>query len=249
MIINLTEFHAKYGKGRPPIKGAFKDANVNPDIEIPVLTALVDYFHAKRVLEIGCNTGATSAAILAGNKTVEQCIGLDLPEIWYTPEKAGSVVADSRFQLMQLENGSKDLHAGDIEPVDFVFIDGDHSYPFVGYDSNLARSLLNPAGGIITWHDYGHPTCGDVKRWVHETNDKNFIADNGEPRIVWVAGTTICYQIVNGEKTAMPGIPIKGQIRIPTHNVAEEKINEPAKSKRSTRKAVADPRPAESSLM
>ena len=197
MIISQIEFHKLYGSGRPAIPEAFRDNNIKPEIEIPILTALVDHCGAKRCLEIGCNTGATSAAILAGNSTITAYIGVDLDQIWYTAQLPGQfALVDPRFRLMQLENGSKDLHPGDIEPVDFVFIDGDHSFPWVAWDSKLARSLLSPAGGIIAWHDYGHPTCPDVKRFIHEENDRNFIADNHEPRIVWVQGTTICYQII-----------------------------------------------------
>lgn len=208
MIITLQKFHEQYGAGRPPLAGAFKDASINPTVEIPVLTALVDFIKAKRCLEIGCNTGATSAALLASNETIQEYIGLDLPVIWFTKEAAGScALQDPRFRLMQLENGSKDLHAGDIEPVDFCLIDGNHEYAWVGYDSQLARSLLNPAGGIIAWHDYGHPGNPGVKQYVHELNDKNFIADNKEPRICWVQGTTICFQhFQNGQITAPPDV-------------------------------------------
>lgn len=197
MIISLQDFHAKYGPGRPPIPNAFTDANVKPALEIPVLTALVDYFKARRCLEIGVNTGATAAAILAGNESIEQYIGVDLPVIWFTKAPAGnSALHDPRFRLLQLDNGSKDLHAGDVESVDFVFIDGNHEYAWVGYDSHLARRLISPLGGVITWHDYQHPGNPDVKRWIHEENDLNFIADNQEPPIVWVQGTTVCYQII-----------------------------------------------------
>lgn len=221
MIITLQKFQEQYGPGRPPIKGAFKNAIVNPDIEIPILTALVDHIGARRCLEIGCNTGATSAAILAGNKTIEAYIGVDLPKIWFADEPAGGLaLPDQRFQLLQLEHGSKDVTvmpvvrgdppypAGQLAPVDFIFIDGNHEYAWVGYDSLLARRLLNPIGGIIAWHDYNHPGNPDVKRWIHETNDKNFIANNTEPRIVWAQGTTVCYQIYAVPQAAVPETPL-----------------------------------------
>lgn len=228
MIITQQKFHELYGAGRPPLPSAYRDINVNPDQEIPVLTALVDYFRIERILEIGVNTGLTAGAILANNEIIKSYIGLDLKAIWFTKEAAGyCALADSRFQLMQLENGSKDLYVGDIEPVDFVYIDGDHSYPWVGYDSQLARSLLNPDGGIIAWHDYGHSGNPDVKRWIHETNDKNFIADNKEPRICWVENTTICFQhFENKQITATPDV---AQV---------EEINENARSRRRSKKPV-----------
>lgn len=190
MIIDPKDFHAKYGPGRPPIKAAYWDKTIRCDKEVPVLTALADHFQCRRCLEIGCNTGATSAAILAGNPFITEYIGVDLPKIWFVDEPAGHFAAhDARFNLMQLPNGSRDLKPGDIEPVDFIFIDADHVYVAVKHDTELARQLLAPSG-VIVWHDYQHPNNPDVRKYIHEINDRP-----GEPPIVWVRGTTICYQL------------------------------------------------------
>lgn len=51
--------------------------------------------------------------------------------------------------------------------VDMVFIDGDHRYETVKKDIKRALSLLKP-GGIISGHDYDHPTWPGVKKAVHE---------------------------------------------------------------------------------
>lgn len=190
MVITKTDFHALYGKGRGRIAGAH-----NPDADVRVLTALVDSFRSRRVLEIGTNTGETAAAILAGNDIVESYVGVDIPVIWYTNEPAGHFAQhDPRFRLWQLPAGSKDLHAANVEPFDFVFIDGDHSLAWVEHDSRKAREVLSPAGGVITWHDYQHPTCPDVRRWIHAENER--LEADGLAPIVWVEGTQVCYQII-----------------------------------------------------
>lgn len=51
--------------------------------------------------------------------------------------------------------------------VDMVFIDGDHRYETVIKDINKAFSLVKK-GGIISGHDYNHPTWPGVKRAVDE---------------------------------------------------------------------------------
>jgi hypothetical protein len=53
------------------------------------------------------------------------------------------------------------------EPVDMVFIDGDHTYKTLKKDINVALNLLRK-GGIISGHDYGHPLWTGVERAVHE---------------------------------------------------------------------------------
>ena len=38
--------------------------------------------------------------------------------------------------------------------MDFIFVDGSHSYDYVLNDSRKALSLLRGGKGIILWHDY-----------------------------------------------------------------------------------------------
>jgi predicted O-methyltransferase YrrM len=40
-----------------------------------------------------------------------------------------------------------------VESIDFIFIDGAHSYEYVISDSENARKLIRP-NGVIAWHDY-----------------------------------------------------------------------------------------------
>lgn len=197
-VITQSDFHAIYGPGRPPCAGS---PNYTPEADIRVLTALADHFRVKRCLEIGCNSGATASAMLAGNKTIEEYIGLDLApgSTWYLKanETPGCyALSDPRFHLNQPERGSRDIRDGDIEPQDFIFVDGAHDYESVKYDTALAHTLLAP-GGIIAWHDYQCPTNPDVAKLIHEINDKP-----GVPPIVWVKDTWVCYKIMDQPEAA-----------------------------------------------
>ena len=52
-------------------------------------------------------------------------------------------------------------------PIDFLFIDGDHSKSGVMADFNNYSSFV-PVGGIIVFDDYGNPAWRDVKVGVDE---------------------------------------------------------------------------------
>ena len=53
--------------------------------------------------------------------------------------------------------------------VDFIFVDGDHTYNGIKNDSQAALRMLAP-GGIILWHDY-FPRFSEVRRYLHELNE------------------------------------------------------------------------------
>lgn len=235
-VISIHDFQKQYGPGRPPCAGS---PNYTPEADIRVLTALADHFGVKRCLEIGCNSGVTSAAILAGNKTIEAYIGVDLApgKTWYL--RAGETpgcyaLADPRFRLIQFEHGSRDILDGDIEPCDFVFIDGAHDYESVKYDTALAHALLAP-GGIIAWHDYQNPQNMDVTKLIHEINDKP-----GVPEIVWVKSTWTCYKIMEQpDKKSDEQITAALDVAHPSQK--EEKPNEPKKRNRRAKQPDAEP--------
>ena len=189
--IEKHDFEAMYGVGHGPVAGS---PNYTPEHDIRVITALVDTFRPRRVLEIGCNVGATAAAILDGNKSIIEYVGLELSAMWFDAgKKAGELVTDERFKLVQLDVGSRDLDPDSLEPFDLIFIDGAHDYESVKFDTELSRKLLAPAG-VLIWHDYNHPRNPDVMKYIHEVN----AADT----IVHVKKTWLCYEIIKSAEKA-----------------------------------------------
>ena len=46
-----------------------------------------------------------------------------------------------------------------------IFVDAGHTFECVDHDIRLAKSAVKP-GGLLIFHDYGHPSWPDVKRAV-----------------------------------------------------------------------------------
>ena len=160
--------------------------------ETAIVVDLVSSVAPRVVLEFGVNLGKTARAILDANPLIELYIGVDLPpgrqprlacQQSEVPDVPGKFAAsDPRFRLLLGESTTFEAH--DLEPVDAVFIDGDHSAIGVEHDSRVARQLLRP-GGICVWHDYGNAG-------VEVTGVLDRLAGEGWP-ICRVAGTWLAY--------------------------------------------------------
>ena len=100
----------------------------------------------------------------------------------YKKQEAGSVTLDDDVMTEAYERVVK--HFGndplakiirkksedavnDVDEVDIVFIDGNHSYDSVMQDINLWHGKVRE-GGILAGHDYGVPGPGGVKKAVDE---------------------------------------------------------------------------------
>lgn len=160
--------------------------------ETAILIDLIASVRPRVMLEFGTNQGITAKAILDALPELERYIGIDVP-FAYTPRltcqrsevplSAGTYAAkDPRFRLLLRE--STTLTADELEPVDAVFIDGDHSAMGVLHDSLLARELLRPRG-IIVWHDYQNPAV-EVTSVIHHLAESDW-------RISHVPGTWLAY--------------------------------------------------------
>ena len=57
-------------------------------------------------------------------------------------------------------------------PIDFLFIDGDHSHQGVRADTEVAFKLASK-GGVIAWHDCypGAPAWVGVRKYLEELSD------------------------------------------------------------------------------
>jgi len=71
--------------------------------------------------------------------------------------------------------------------IDFIFIDGSHSYEYVLNDSKKALSLLKNGKGVIMWHDYGG--------WIGVTKALNelYLKDEKFKNLKQIQGTSLAY--------------------------------------------------------
>jgi predicted O-methyltransferase YrrM len=146
------------------------DGNVSP-FEIDVISRLVKFQRPQTIFEIGTFDGRTTlnmARHCADNARVHT---LDLPAAqidatglhidqadrqFIAKRRSGALFigTDVEHKITQLYGDSATY---DFSPffgmVDFVFVDGSHSYEYVLQDSQTAVKLVRP-GGVILWHDY-----------------------------------------------------------------------------------------------
>jgi predicted O-methyltransferase YrrM len=145
--------------------------------EIERLINLARSCSTRDALEIGCNSGRTSAALLRNVPTLRRMVGVDVPQGYVTerawqsrevPKVPGALAMDDdRFRLFLRSRGSFDLTPEDLGQFDFIFIDGDHGRAAVQHDSQLARACIRP-GGIIAWHDFNLSEAVDVREVLNE---------------------------------------------------------------------------------
>ena len=133
-------------------------------------------YKPQRLFEIGTFNGRTTLNMAANSPGDARVFTLDLPkeQINSTALKlSGRHSPDDKLFIDKSSSGI--LFSGtDCQPkitqlfgdsaaydfnlfcksVDFVFIDGAHSYDYVKNDSAIALKLLHEGHGIIVWHDY-----------------------------------------------------------------------------------------------
>jgi predicted O-methyltransferase YrrM len=133
--------------------------------EILALLELVRAENPRRILEIGTATGGTLflfSRVAADDATLAS---IDLPggpggdgePAWKVPLYPAFALPGQRVELIRDDSHDARILArtrqlfGD-EPIDFLFIDGDHSYEGVKRDFEMYGPLVRP-GGIIAFHD------------------------------------------------------------------------------------------------
>ncbi len=153
--------------------------------EILALLQLLQEVKPTRLCEIGAAAGGTLALFCHVAASAARIVSVD---IVYSPEQmaANSRLARRRQQVTCLAADShalqtldevKDWLAG--AKLDFLFIDGDHSFDGVSTDYAMYRPLVRTDDGVIALHDivpdfktrYGVATDADVgevpKSWAN----------------------------------------------------------------------------------
>jgi predicted O-methyltransferase YrrM len=147
-----------------------------PIRELMVLAAVCCHVRPLRIFEFGTFTGCSTLAMAMNSLAETEIISLDLD-----PNDRGSRRFDvgeayrgTAFasKIRQLLGDSRTVdYSSFYQSMDLVFIDANHTYPFVKADSDNAFELLSP-GGIIIWDDYvwdaNRPWDSGVARYLNE---------------------------------------------------------------------------------
>jgi hypothetical protein len=166
--------------------------------DVITLAQVVKYLGCRRMFEIGTFRGYTTFHLALNAPAESHVYTLDLP---------ASAVAEAKLALSDLHFIQKpasgewfqntecqpkitqllgDSAAFDYSAyagnMDFVFVDGGHSYEYAMSDSRTAQRLLAP-GGIVLWHDY--PTYPGVWRCMEE------LSGEWPGKFTWIDGTAL----------------------------------------------------------
>lgn len=169
------------------------DGNISV-LELVMLCSLIRKQCPRNCFEIGTFDGRTVLNLAANLEPGMQIYTLDLPassvekaafeleeadKKYICKERSGLRFAHSKYadRITQLFGDSATFDYSSLQGrMDFVFIDGSHSYEYVLSDSRTALRLLGPSGGTILWHDYDTPYWPGVTRALNEfyTEDPMF---------------------------------------------------------------------------
>jgi predicted O-methyltransferase YrrM len=160
-----------------------------PARELLTLAMICRYTQPRRIFEIGTYTGISTLVLALNSHESVTIHTLDMdptarashapgPDIGtiadIAPYEVGSAYRrfPGRDRIHQLYGNSITF---DYCPyhgaMDLIFVDADHSYPFVSQDTNSAFRMVN-SRGLIVWDDYvwreEFPECAGVAQCLHE---------------------------------------------------------------------------------
>jgi hypothetical protein len=150
-------------------------------LESVCLILLLGKAKATKVFEFGTYKGVSTAQLALNLAQDGRVFTLDLPT---GGSQTQFVISDPREAQIAAEPGKGSLVPDDLKPrivflqhdsatfdesqysgqMDFVFVDGAHSYEYVRNDSEKGWRMLR-SGGIIAWHDCG-PQDAEVVRYL-----------------------------------------------------------------------------------
>jgi predicted O-methyltransferase YrrM len=192
----------------PGIEGhAIEVGAIDPDTKLSpadmlYVCAIARHIRARTIFEFGTYLGRTTYH-LALSPHVEQVYTLDLDPAAPQPDglkmgRAVRAVLDRGLQghffrdsevarrIVQLHGDSRSFDYGPYrKQMDFVFVDGGHTYDLVVNDTARALELVKP-GGVIAWHDFA-PKGRDVARVAREISL--------EHPLFWIEGTSLLVYI------------------------------------------------------
>ena len=133
--------------------------------ELQSLIGLVQRMKPATVVEIGTYRGGTLSCWVAVARRDAHIISIDIPPAWEEKEVIAAFIARVRLRMRKsqlLTTIAANSHDADTlihlkealkgSPIDFLWIDGDHTYEGLSQDMAMYTPLVR-RGGIIAMHD------------------------------------------------------------------------------------------------
>lgn len=159
----VTQLFPKIVEVSVPVSVVHQESHHMNHVDMVYVCAIARANGASKIFEFGTYRGQTTCG-LASVCPDAQVYTLNLPpeeDPRYAPY-IGKFIAESPNKN-RIEQIYCDSTKFDISPyagtMDYIFIDGDHSYEGVKNDTEKALGMLKP-GGIIVWHDYASKSPG-----------------------------------------------------------------------------------------
>ena len=135
--------------------------------------------HVKRLFTLDLDPADTHAADLKLGRAVRAVHERDLQGHFFRGQKRAGLIT-------QLHGDSRTFdYSPYLKRMEFVFIDGGHSYEMVANDTEKAFSMLK-SGGVVVWHDFA-PKGRDVVEFARELS-------NTRP-LFWIEDTSLLVYI------------------------------------------------------
>lgn len=164
------------------------DSKVTRPMETQILSALVGYFQPATIFEIGTYNGFTTFHFALNSSPNCRIYTLDLPPNYDVGQLEGCSYDDLMVAKLSLKHVTDRIYhqfperakiqeifgdsaTFDFSPyhgkIDFMFIDGNHSYGFVKSDTENALKMLSDRG-VLVWHDYDYIVHRDVFMYLNQ---------------------------------------------------------------------------------
>lgn len=141
------------------------DCFCTPWIDVCVLLHIVRRYRPKTFLEIGTHRGVTTRIVAEkfpdlsivtvdpGDQVSKEERPSNQLEEYLRQEQIGELVAHLP-NVKIIKQRFQDVAWGD-QRFDIIFVDGNHSLPYVLLDTHLAMKLVSKPG-VIVWHDFNN---------------------------------------------------------------------------------------------
>lgn len=159
----LTDLFPGIERVMLPVDAINEESEHANHVDLLYVSAIAQAIGAKRLFEFGTYLGRTSYHLTFASANA-QVFTLNLPpgEDSRIAPYLGSFFkgTEREKQITQILCDSRKFDTAPFaKSMDFVFVDGDHSYALIKNDTQKAFDMLRP-GGVIVWHDYAAKSPG-----------------------------------------------------------------------------------------